>query len=172
MERLRLEGWAVAGNEKPVSDGAAQQLDGAEGWELAAEFWISGVRALRKNKPDAVVARRFGRVPQHADEVVAEVDAEAGKHAAHLGVQGHERVQDERMRRFLFGFGWARHGRCGLQERKIADQTKGRIGHSGSPPFEQETLEGWGTPSSWRSKTWCTDRCGCYPEIGGQSAGR
>ena len=92
VKRFRLEGGAVTGDEEPVADRAAQQLDGAEGWEFAAEFWVGGVRGLGKNKPDAVVARRFGRIAEHANEVVAQVNGKTGKHATHLGVQGHERV--------------------------------------------------------------------------------
>ena len=100
-----LEAGAVARDEEPMADHVSQKLDGAEGREFAAELRIFWVCGLRKNEPNAVVARRFGGIPEHTNQVVAEVDGEAREHAAHLGVQWHERIQNERIRRLLFWFG-------------------------------------------------------------------
>ena len=110
VEGLGFEIGSVDGNEEPVADHAAQKLDGAEGREIAAEGSIGGIRGLRKYKPKAIVARRFGVIAQHADEAVAAIDSEAGKHATHFGVQGRERIEDEGEGRLRFRLGGARHG--------------------------------------------------------------
>ena len=101
VEGFLLEGGAVGGDEEPVADLVFQQLDAAEGREVAAEG---------------------GAVAEHEDEEVAGIDGEAGEHAADLGVEKLERVEDEGIgdlaRRFtwsggLRGFGvfyGARHG--------------------------------------------------------------
>ena len=49
-------------------------------------------------------------VAQHADDAVAQVNGEAGKHAPHLRVQWHKGFQNESVRSFLFRFGGIRHG--------------------------------------------------------------
>ena len=42
MEGFGLEGGAVGGDEEPVVDLVAEELDGAEGGEIAAEGWVVG----------------------------------------------------------------------------------------------------------------------------------
>lgn len=49
-------------------------------------------------------------ISEHANDAVAQVDGKTRKHATHLRVQGHERVQNERVRRLLFWFCRTRHG--------------------------------------------------------------
>jgi ATP-dependent Clp protease ATP-binding subunit ClpC len=122
MECLRLKGWAVTGDDEPVADFISQELDGTEGRKFAAKFWIFGVGAFGKNEPNAVVPRIFGMIPEHKDYVVAQVDGKTRKHAADLGIQGHEGFHNESVRRFLFWFGGTRHGTYRLSERTITDQ--------------------------------------------------
>lgn len=74
MKGLGFEGGAVAWNEKPVADLTCQKLDGTERREFAAEGWICGVDGLRKNEPNAVVARRLGAIAEHTHKAVADVD--------------------------------------------------------------------------------------------------
>lgn len=76
VKGLSFEGGAVAWNEKPVADLACQKLDGTERREFAAKGWISGVDGIRKNEPNAVVARRFGVIAEHTHNAVADVDSE------------------------------------------------------------------------------------------------
>jgi hypothetical protein len=97
-EGLAFKAGTVAGKEKPMTDLAAQQLDAAEGREFAAEVPICRIDALGKNEPDAIILGRFGMVSEHAHDAVAQVDGQAGEHAAHLGVQRRERLQDECVR--------------------------------------------------------------------------
>ena len=73
VKGLAFEGRPVAWNEKPMADLACQKLDGTERREFAAEVWISGVDGLRKNKPNAVVPRRFGVIAEHTNNAVADV---------------------------------------------------------------------------------------------------
>ena len=42
VERFRLEGGAVGGDEEPVVDFVAEELDAAEGGEVGAEGWVVG----------------------------------------------------------------------------------------------------------------------------------
>ena len=110
MKCLRLEARAVTRDEEPMADLISQELDRTDGRKFTVKFWICGVRAVRKNKPNAVVPRRFGMISEHTNYAVAKVDGKTRKHAAHLGVQGHERVQNERVRRLWFWFGGTGHG--------------------------------------------------------------
>ena len=93
-----LEVRAVARDEKPVGDLIAEQLNRADGRKFAAEPWICGVGALRKNKPDAIVLGRFLMIAEHTYDLVAQVDGKTGKHPAHLGIRRRERFQNKRMR--------------------------------------------------------------------------
>ena len=88
----------------------AEQFDGAQRRELAAEFWVRGISAVGKNKPDAVVSRRFVVIPEHADDAVVQVDGKTGEHAADFGVERGERIKDKCVGRELFSFGGGRHG--------------------------------------------------------------
>lgn len=109
MEGFGFEVGAVAGDEKPVADLVAQQLDGTEGREFAAEGSVGGAGGVGEDEPDAVVSRGLRVVAEHADDAVADVDGEAGEHAAHLGFQGRERFEDERMRGLRLCFRRADH---------------------------------------------------------------
>ena len=104
-----LKGGTVAWDEKPMADFVAEQFDRAEGRELAAQFFVSGIGVFGKNKPDAIVPGRFQVIAEHADDAVAQVNGEAGEHAAHFGVERGERVEDKWKGRGLFAFGGARH---------------------------------------------------------------
>ena len=73
---LGFECGAVTWNQKPVADLACQKLYGTERREFATEGSIRGVDGLRKNQPNAVVARRFGVIAQHTHNAVADVDGE------------------------------------------------------------------------------------------------
>jgi hypothetical protein len=109
VENFGLKGVTVAGDEKPMADLFAEQFDGAEGRELAVQFFVSGIDALGKNKPDAIIPGRFQVIAEHADDSVVEVDGKTGEHAAHLGVERGERVEDKWKGRGLFAIGRARH---------------------------------------------------------------
>ncbi len=102
MEGFHLKARAVTGNEKPMANLIAQQLDRTDRREFPAEIWIRGVGSVRKNKPNAIVPGRFVVISQHADDPVAQVDREAGEHPTHLGVQGRKRFQDKSVRGLLF----------------------------------------------------------------------
>src|SRR5580658_518562 len=101
MQCLHLEAGAVTRDDQPMADLISQQLNPAKRRKLAAKSWIRWARALRKHQPDAVVLWRFGMIAEHANDVVAQVDGKTGKHATHLGVQGHQRVQNKRVRSLL-----------------------------------------------------------------------
>ena len=109
MKRLHLEARAVAWDEKPVSDLVAQQLNPADRREFAPELWISGVGALRKDKPDSIVPRRFLVIAEHNHDAVAYVHAKTGKHPANFGLQRHERFQHKRVRCPLSWLGGTTH---------------------------------------------------------------
>ena len=123
MKGFPLEVRAVTRDEKPVSDLIAEELDGTDGREFAAELWIRRVGALRKNKPNAVVLRRFLMIAEHAYDAVAHVDGKTGKHPAHLGMQRLERVQNKRVRKLLFWFGVTHH----LFRQTITDRRSSRV---------------------------------------------
>jgi len=78
LEGFGLEGGAVGGDEEPVVDLVAEELDAAEGGEVAAEGGVVGRGGFRENEPYAVVAEGGGGVvAQHEDEQVVGVDGEA-----------------------------------------------------------------------------------------------
>jgi len=120
VQCLDLEGWAVAGDEEPMTDLAAKELDGAEGREFATEGWSFWIDGVGKYKPEAVVARGFEVNAEHANQMVGEVDGKAREHAPHFGAEGHERVDDERVGRSHFWFGGAGHGFYGLSDEDLA----------------------------------------------------
>ena len=122
VKRPHLEAGAVTRDEEPMADLLSQELDRTDRRKFAVKFWICGVRALRKNKPNAVVPRRFGMIPEHTNYAVAQVDSKARKHATYFGVHGHERFQNERVGSLLFWFGRTRHALYGLSERTKTDQ--------------------------------------------------
>lgn len=74
MKGLSLKRWTIAWNQEPVADLASQKLDRTQRREFAAEGWIRGVGRIRKNEPNAVVARRFGVIAKHTHNAVANVD--------------------------------------------------------------------------------------------------
>lgn len=96
--KRRTVGW----NEKPMANHAPEQLDGADGREVHAQFRICGIGSLGKHKPDAIVPGGFVVVAEHAHNAIVEVDGEARKHAAHFGVERGERFEDKCVRGFLF----------------------------------------------------------------------
>ena len=124
VESFGLKGGAVAGEKKPMANLVAEQFDGAEGRELEAEFFVGGIGALRKNKPDAVVAGRFHVIAEHADDAVVEVDGKTGEHAADFGVERGERIKNKCVRWSLFSFSGLRHDWSGW---KIADLVRNRL---------------------------------------------
>ncbi len=139
VEGFGFEGWTVGGNEKPVADFAGQKLDGAERGKFAAECSIGGVGGFRENEPKAVIARRFGVIAEHADDAVPAIDSESGKHAAHFGAQGRERIEDERVRRLLFRLGGAGHGFYGEHSRLGEPFPGPRIGTRAPRSVRMET---------------------------------
>ena len=80
----------------------AQQTDRTDRRKFPAEFWICGVGALRKNKPNTIVPWRFLVFSQHTNDPVAQINGKTGKHPTYLGVQRRERFQDKRVRGLLF----------------------------------------------------------------------
>jgi hypothetical protein len=127
VEGFGFEGGAVTGNEQPMVNLIAEQFNATQGWKVAAQGAVGGVGGLGENEPEAVVMRRLGVVPEHADDAVCDVDREAGKHAADLRLEWGERFQNERERRLWFrlGMGGARHE--GL-DATIADGASGGQG--------------------------------------------
>jgi hypothetical protein len=63
-------------------------------------------------------------ISEHTNYAVVQVDGKTGKHATHLGAQGHERVQNKRVRSLLFWFGGTRHGLQGLSESTITVENR------------------------------------------------
>src|ERR1700748_1356171 len=102
MESFRFKARTVAWNEKPMANLVTKQIDRADRRELSAEIRICGVGTFRKNKPNAIVPRRFLVFSQHADDPVAKIDGKTGEHPTHLRVQGRERLQDKCVRKLLF----------------------------------------------------------------------
>ena len=102
MKGFYLKVRAVTRDEKPVGNLIPEELDRADGRESSAELWICGVGALRKDKPNAIVPRRFLMIAEHTHYVVAQVDGKTGKHPTHLGIRRRERFQNKRVRGLLF----------------------------------------------------------------------
>lgn len=119
-----LKGGTVAWDEKPMADFVAEQFDRAEGRELAAQFFVSGIGVFGKNKPDAIVPGRFQVIAEHADDAVVEVDGKTGEHAADFGVERGERIKNKCVRWSLFSFSGLRHDWSGW---KIADLVRNRL---------------------------------------------
>ena len=117
MEGFGFEGGAVGGDEEPVGDFAAEEVDAAEGGEFAAEVWVVGADAFGEDQPEAVVLGVLRTVAEHEDEAVGEIDGEAGEHAADFGVERLQRVEDEGVGDFGAGFGGAWRGWHGLSRR-------------------------------------------------------
>ena len=86
MKSFGFETGTVAGNEKPMANLIAQQLDSAERWEFALESRVCRVRALRQNEPNAIILWRSGMVPEHEHDPIPDIDREPGEHPAHLGI--------------------------------------------------------------------------------------
>jgi len=106
VEGFGLEGGAVGGDEEPVVDLVAEELDAAEGGKVSAEGGVVWRGGFGEDEPEAVVADRGGMVAEHEDEQVAGVDGEAGEHAADFGVKRGECVENEGVGR-LFRVGHA-----------------------------------------------------------------
>ncbi len=102
MKGFCLKVRAVTRDEKPVGNLITEELDRADGREFSAELWICGVGALRKDKPNAIVPRRFLMIAEHTYYAVAQVDGKTGKHPTHLGIRRRERFQNKRVRGLLF----------------------------------------------------------------------
>ena len=100
---------AVTRNEKPVGDLITQEFDRTDRREFAAELWICGIGALRKDKPNAIVPPRFLMIAEHKYYAVTQVDAKTGKNPTHLGIQRRERFQNKRVWGLLFWFGVMTH---------------------------------------------------------------
>ena len=102
MKGFYLKVRAVTRDEKPVGNLITEELDRTDGREFAAELWICGVGALRKDKPNAIVPRRFLMIAEHTYYAVAQVDGKTGKHPTHLRIRRRERFQNKRVRGLLF----------------------------------------------------------------------
>jgi hypothetical protein len=109
MKGFYLKVRAVTRDEKPVANLITEELDSTDGREFAAELCICGIGALRKDKPNAIVPRRFLMIAEHTYYAVAQVDGKTGKHPTHLGIQWRERFQNKRVRGLLFWFGGMAH---------------------------------------------------------------
>jgi hypothetical protein len=109
MKGFCLKVRAVTRDEKPVADLTTEELDSTDGREFAAELCICGIGGLRKDKPNAIVLRRFFMIAEHTYYAGTQVDGKTGKHPTHLGIQWRERFQNKRVRRLLFWFGGMAH---------------------------------------------------------------
>jgi hypothetical protein len=74
MKGFYLKIRAVTRDEKPVGNLITEEFDRTDGREFAAELWICGVGALRKDKPNAIVPRRFLMIAEHTYYAVAHVN--------------------------------------------------------------------------------------------------
>ena len=102
-----LKVWTVTRDEKPVADLITEELDRTDGREFAAELCICRIGALRKDKPNAIVPRRFLMIAEHTYYAVTQVDGKTGKHPTHLGIQWRERFHNKCVRGLLFDLaGW------------------------------------------------------------------
>jgi len=114
FEGFGLEVGTVGGEEEPMFDGSAEELDGANGGEFSAEdFGVAGfVEVFGEDQPDAVVFGLFQAFSEHEDDLVADVDGVAAEHGADFGIERGEGFEDEGVRDgFAFGgFGGAGHG--------------------------------------------------------------
>lgn len=73
-----------------------------------------GEGGFGEDEPEAVVAEGGGGVvAEHEDEQVAGVDGEAGEHAADLGREGGDGVEDEGVGRPFGGGHGGQGSRCG-----------------------------------------------------------
>jgi hypothetical protein len=109
MKGFYLKVRAVTRDEKPVADLITEELDRTDGREFAAELCIGGIGALRKDKPNAIVPRRFLVIAEHTYYAVTQVDGKTGKHPTHLGIQWRKRFQNKRVRELFFWFGGMAH---------------------------------------------------------------
>ena len=102
MKGFCLKVRAVTRDEKPVADLTTEELDSTDGREFAAELCICGTGVLRKDKPNAIVPRRFLMIAEHTYYAGTQVDGKTGKHPTHLGIQWRERFQNKRVWGLLF----------------------------------------------------------------------
>jgi hypothetical protein len=106
VQCFRLEGRAVGRDEPPMSDLAAQQVDKAKGREVFADSWVGEIGSVRKDEPDTVVFGLLWTVTQHENDLISNINGEAGKHGPHFGLERREGFNDEGIRgRFALGFG-------------------------------------------------------------------
>src|ERR1700744_1942426 len=102
MKGFRLEARTVTRNEKPMPNLTTQEIDRADRRELLADVWVCGVGAIRQNKPNTIIPRKFLVFSQHTNDSVAQIDSKSRKHPTHLGIQRRERFQDKCVRGLLF----------------------------------------------------------------------
>jgi hypothetical protein len=100
VEGFLLEVGAVGGDEEPVLDGSAEEVDGAEGWEVARQAGVGRVGGFREDQPEAVVFRGLDVVAEPQDDFVADVDGIGTEGGFDLWMEGFQGFQDE-------GVGWA-----------------------------------------------------------------
>ena len=80
MEGFGLEVGAVRGQDEPVVDGAAEEVDVADGGEFFAQGWAGRVRGFGEDQPHAVVLRGFCVIAEHGYDFVSDVDGVAAEH--------------------------------------------------------------------------------------------
>ena len=119
VQGFGFEVGGVGGQDAPVADLAAEELDGSDGGEFAAEAFgvVGGVEYVGEDDPDAVVFARLRAVAQHADDFVADVDGESAEHGTDFGMEGIQGFEDEGKWRGLArtpGWDWFQSGGIGL----------------------------------------------------------
>ena len=115
VEGFGFEVLAVGGDEEPVADDAAQEIDSAKRREFFAEFSVGWICLFGEDEPDAVVLWGLCVVTEHADDLVSEVYGVAAKHVADFGVEWGEGFEEEFVGwGFALGFGgWFDVGAAG-----------------------------------------------------------
>jgi hypothetical protein len=99
VEGVGFKAGVVGGDQEPVVDLAAEDGDSAERREFFLQGFAGEVGCFGEDQPEAVVVRYFGAFAEHHYDLVAEVDGEAGEHAADFGMEWGESFEDE-------GVGW------------------------------------------------------------------
>jgi hypothetical protein len=151
----------IAGNEKPVTDFAADGLDRAKRRQVLAETCVGWIGPFCKDEPDAVVLGKLCMLAEHHEEAVVTINRESGKHPAHLGMQGREGFEDEGVRRFRLGFGgrWHLDKHTGLHRHRVPRPIGSVLRRRKSRSLRDENKEQSGERGRGEGNRHLTDGC-------------
>lgn len=102
-KRLGFEGWAIGGDEPPMADLAAKELNRPKRGEGAPDERIVEVGGLGEDQPEAIVFAMLWPIPKHKNDLVADVDAEAREDATDLWFERRQGLNHKRIRDGAFG---------------------------------------------------------------------